>query len=550
MGFFEHSEFKYYSFALRAGVTHLLTNGWALGGKKTLGKISQPINSYSRFPEYHHFDNAVREYVSRCPQTKDVKILDIGSPKMFGLYLASTTRAQVHLTDISEVNLDEYRSMWRSLQPKALGEALFSLQDARQLQFPSETFDIVYSMSVVEHVEAAKDDSATIHELIRVLKPGGLLVLSVPFGTHYVEQQREGFLAAIQRTNDGKNYFFQRIYDWPSFERRIIRHAEQLQGVSYSTISRRRKWLPKTWTGLGERTRGALGFLNPIVSALVNESRPGIHKHFVTEYDGVQRAGDLYGDLVMTAQKMIPIRRHAVSIKVPRKSAVAATFNSGASRMGKLILIRHGHTCLNSHGKDERLRGWLDIPLDQQGLEEAEETAELLAEHSVSIIYSSDLRRARQTAEVMRRRTQAARVIATQDLRPWNLGVFAGQRISDILPFLNLLNQHPELAAPSGESFYQFYGRYSSRLLALMQMSLECSGCVVAVTHVRNLLAAKTVVEQGSADRVPVKGGPPTGTLVFVEKTDGVWRMRNGSPSHSVIPSVPASPSDLQVAVA
>ena len=44
--------------------------------------------------------------------------------------------------------------------------------------------------------------------------------------------------------------------------------------------------------------------------------------------------------------------------------------------MGKLILVRHGHTSLNSPGDDERLRAWLDVPLDEKGLREAAETAE------------------------------------------------------------------------------------------------------------------------------------------------------------------------------
>lgn|ERR1022692_2993970 len=208
--------------------------------------------------------------------------------------------------------------------------------------------------------------------------------------------------------------------------------------------------------------------------------------------------------------------------------------------MGKLILVRHGHTSLNVPGRDERLRGWLDIPLDDQGLQEAAETAERLAGYPVEAIYSSDLRRARQTAEVLRRRTHA-RVTATKELRPWNLGVFAGQRVLDILPFLNQLNQHPDLSAPSGESFYQFYGRYSRRLTELMNLALRSSQCIVAVTHVRNLLASQTVIEQGDPDRVPVRGGPPTGTLIVVEKQDGVWRMRAGDSK----PAVLVAQSDL-----
>jgi broad specificity phosphatase PhoE len=218
--------------------------------------------------------------------------------------------------------------------------------------------------------------------------------------------------------------------------------------------------------------------------------------------------------------------------------------------MGKLILVRHGHTCLNVPGKDERLRGWLDIPLDDQGLAEAAETAQRLANYSVAAIYSSDLRRARQTAEILRRRTQAARVTATPELRPWNLGVFAGQRVFDILPFLNQLNRHPDLAAPSGESFYQFYGRYSRRLTELMNLALQSSQCIVAVTHVRNLLAAQTIVAHGNPDRVPVRGGPPTGTLIVVEKQDGVWQMRadDGRPAVVAQPIFEQAIADGQVA--
>jgi len=206
--------------------------------------------------------------------------------------------------------------------------------------------------------------------------------------------------------------------------------------------------------------------------------------------------------------------------------------------MGKLILVRHGHTSLNVPGRDERLRGWLDIPLDDQGLQEAAETADRLADYPVEAIYSSDLRRARQTAEVLRRRTTAPRVVPTKELRPWNLGVFCGQRVLDILPFLNLLNRHPDLAAPSGESFYQFYGRYSRRLTELMNLAQASSQCVVAVTHVRNVLAAQTVIEHGNPDHVPVRGGPPTGTLLVVEKQDGLWRIKpdDGKPAGVAVP--------------
>lgn len=215
--------------------------------------------------------------------------------------------------------------------------------------------------------------------------------------------------------------------------------------------------------------------------------------------------------------------------------------------MGKLLIIRHGHTGLNLPGRDERLRGWLDVPLDGEGLEEAAETADLVGRHyRVDAIYSSDLRRARQTAEVLRQRIKAP-VVHTSDLRPWNLGVFCGQRVREIIPFLNLLNQHPDLAAPSGESFYQFYGRYSHRLNQLLCRVEESANCIAVITHVRNLLASATIVLGGDKNKVPVKGGPSTGAVVVVEKVGGAWKMYTGSTDTLM---APPQPQDLAALIA
>jgi len=190
--------------------------------------------------------------------------------------------------------------------------------------------------------------------------------------------------------------------------------------------------------------------------------------------------------------------------------------------MGKLILVRHGHTYLDEGGENKRLRGCLDVPLDEQGMREAVETAQRVSRHPVEKVFSSDLRRARHLAELIKEHTDAP-IIATTELRPWDLGVFAGQKISDVLPFLEVLNQHPELAAPSGESFYHFYGRYSHRLTKLMTLAEDSSSCIVAVTHHRNLLATPTIINHGDRDRIPVSGTAKAETLFVVEKQDGKW---------------------------
>jgi broad specificity phosphatase PhoE len=193
--------------------------------------------------------------------------------------------------------------------------------------------------------------------------------------------------------------------------------------------------------------------------------------------------------------------------------------------MGKLILVRHGKTVLNSLDSEERLRGWLDISLDEQGLREAEETAERLAQYPVAHIYSSDLYRAKQTAEAVVRAT-CAPIVHTSDLRPWNLGTLAGQRVNDILPTLQQLELDPALSAPGGESFHQFCDRYSRKLEELLDIAARSAACIVAVTHVRNLLAAPALLHGGDRSHIPVRGGPKTGSLVWVEKNGKGWNLR------------------------
>lgn len=303
MNLFPHSELTYYFFGLRTGLANLRVNGLQLGLKKSAGKITQPINSYTRFPEYYWFDQAIRSYLAEFSSGRPAAILDIGSPKMFGLYVAQKNVVDLTLTDISEINIDEYQVMWKALQGRAKGQVHFSLEDARELHFPAAQFDIVYSMSVLEHIEGETGDSRAIGELLRVLKPGGLLVLSVPFGNKYMEQKRIGFAGAARKTGDQETYFFQRIYDGPMFQGRLMGPLAKLQEVRITTVQRTRAGISRTFGALGENVRGLLGGLNPILSAMGNRSRQGIDSSFVTQYSELHTARDVYGDIILAGIK-------------------------------------------------------------------------------------------------------------------------------------------------------------------------------------------------------------------------------------------------------
>ncbi|HEV1995860.1 MAG TPA: class I SAM-dependent methyltransferase [Candidatus Acidoferrum sp.] len=309
MPLFPYDELKYYAFGLRAGTSNLFANGFELGLRKTIGKITQPINSYTRFPEYFFFETAIRDYLRDVPLGWPVKVLDVGSPKMLGLYLAFHFHVEVQLTDISELNLDEYRLIWRSLEPRAKGRALFVIQDARSLENREPEFDVVYSMSVVEHIDGDSGDSQAIREFLRVLKPGGLLILSVPFGNRYAEQQIVGMTGAVHKTNDSQTYFFQRIYDQPAFEERILKFAGDLANITLTAVWRRYRWVHRVLGSLGENVRGVMGFMNPLLSAAVNRSGAGMQNIFSVNYGTLHTPSDLYGDLILTGRKKQSDRR-------------------------------------------------------------------------------------------------------------------------------------------------------------------------------------------------------------------------------------------------
>ncbi len=299
---FRYDEMAYYRFGLTLGSSNVLRNGFRLGLKKTLGKILQPINSYTRFPEYHFLGRHMERYLQGLGPGKRAKILDVGSPKCFGLYLAFHFDIEICLTDIDSPSVEEARILWSAIKHRARGEAVFSVQDVRALEYPQDVFDVVYSMSVIEHVEGETGDSESVREMIRVLKPCAPLLVTVPVGDRYVEQDRIGFQGAARETGNGKRYFFQRIYTPVTAEQRIFKAAPNATLQRVVTISRKTGMLSELYRHLGTDIRGALGCLNPALSVALNDSQEGVFP-VRSSYGDLHSKSDVYGDLMVALQK-------------------------------------------------------------------------------------------------------------------------------------------------------------------------------------------------------------------------------------------------------
>jgi 2,3-bisphosphoglycerate-dependent phosphoglycerate mutase len=87
-----------------------------------------------------------------------------------------------------------------------------------------------------------------------------------------------------------------------------------------------------------------------------------------------------------------------------------------------LLLVRHGETDWNADG---RLQGHTDRPLSDYGRRQAQKLAEELEGEEIDAIYSSDLARARETAEIVGRRLGLP-VELDPDLREKDWGTWEG----------------------------------------------------------------------------------------------------------------------------
>lgn len=93
----------------------------------------------------------------------------------------------------------------------------------------------------------------------------------------------------------------------------------------------------------------------------------------------------------------------------------------------KLYIVRHGATELN---QKHLVNGWLDEPLVEEGIKQAEELRDNLPA-DIKRIYCSPLLRAKQTAEIINQRFQVA-ITYHDELKELNWGTLTGKSFADM----------------------------------------------------------------------------------------------------------------------
>lgn len=147
-----------------------------------------------------------------------------------------------------------------------------------------------------------------------------------------------------------------------------------------------------------------------------------------------------------------------------------------------IYIVRHGQTEWNLLGKTQ---GHGNSDLTPKGIEQAELLADSMTKYPIDYIYSSDLGRAYQTAEIIGNKLNIE-VEKTEALREMNFGTWEGRIIKDIIEedpeLYKMWRNEPHLAKiPQGETLSQIKERTDA---FIKEINKKYDGKhIVLVTH-------------------------------------------------------------------
>jgi broad specificity phosphatase PhoE len=190
--------------------------------------------------------------------------------------------------------------------------------------------------------------------------------------------------------------------------------------------------------------------------------------------------------------------------------------------MTELLLVRHGETDWN---RDRRFQGHANPPLNATGRAQAHALAAELAGEGIELVYTSDLVRARETAEIVAARFDAD-VLLLRELREIDVGEWEG------LTWPEIEERYPEGARSwrergygweSGESYEQLGERVVAALTRIAADHPEER--VLVVGHGGTIRATRAFIEGLSVPESRARSRAIGNCEVFrVVTEDGTFR--------------------------
>jgi broad specificity phosphatase PhoE len=191
----------------------------------------------------------------------------------------------------------------------------------------------------------------------------------------------------------------------------------------------------------------------------------------------------------------------------------------------EILLLRHGETDWNLQ---RRCQGVSDLELNGSGLRQAREIADNLRQEPVQAIISSHLKRALQTAEVVRQYHTDIPIVIDRDFRELDHGDLEGLTFDEVKEkypdFMGCWRSAPaDLPTPGGESITDVDQRTWEAMQRVTRRYL--TGTAVVVTHnfpILSILCRITATDLNNYRRFRTE--PCALTRISYDKEQG-WRL-------------------------